>query len=122
MPTILVVDDDQQIRAWVRWVLESKGYQIEEARDGKEALIYLERAEPTLILLDLFMPDVDGLEVLLSLRSRANPIKILAFSGNPINGYDACQAAKVFGAHETIGKPFSAQNLLQRVESLLSTT
>jgi len=122
MPTILIADDDQQIRTWVRQILEFKGYQVEEARDGKEVLAYVERVEPALILLDLFMPKVDGLEVLLHLRSCAKPVKILALSGNPISGYNACQTAKVFGAHDTIAKPFSAQDLLQKVESLLSTT
>ncbi|MDK2742499.1 MAG: response regulator [Nitrospira sp. BO4] len=121
MPTILVVDDDHQIRVWVRRILESKGYQVEEAGDGKEALAYLERAEPVLILLDIFMPNVDGLEVLLHLRLCAKPSKILVLSGNPINGFDVCRTAKVFGAHDIIVKPFSAQGLLQRIESLLST-
>lgn len=83
---------------------------------------YLEWAEPALILLDVFMPDVDGLEVLWYLRSRAKPVKILALSGNPINGYNLCHIAKVFGAHETLAKPFSGQDLLQRVEALLSKT
>jgi response regulator RpfG family c-di-GMP phosphodiesterase len=65
MPTILVADDDDQIRVWVRRILESKGDQVEEARDGKEVLGYLKQAEPALVVLDLFMPNVDGLEVIL---------------------------------------------------------
>ena len=60
MLTILVVDDDHQIRAWVRRTLEFNGYHVEVAGDGKEALAYLKWAEPALILLDLFMPNVDG--------------------------------------------------------------
>ena len=54
MLTILVVDDDHQIRAWVRRILEFNGYHVEVAGDGKEALAYLKWAEPALILLDLF--------------------------------------------------------------------
>ena len=120
MPTILVADDDDQIRVWVRRILESKGYQVEEASDGKEVLGYLKQAEPALVVLDLFMPNVDGLEVILYLRSCAKPVKILALSGNPINGYNTCRTAEVFGAHDTLVKPFDAETFMQHVEALLS--
>ncbi len=120
MATILVADDDPQLRAWIRQILESRGYQVEEACDGKEALAYLERAEPAVVVLDLFMPNVDGLEVILSLRSCAKPVKILALSANPINGYNTCRTAEVFGAHDTMVKPFDAATLVQHVETLLS--
>jgi DNA-binding response OmpR family regulator len=120
MATILVADDDHQIRAWIRQILESKGYQVEEASDGKEALAYLEQAEPALVVLDLFMPNVDGLEVILNLRSCAKPVKILALSANPINGYNTCRTAEVFGAHDTLVKPFDAETFVLHVEALLS--
>ena len=120
MPTILVADDDDQIRVWVRRILESKGYQVEEARDGKEVLGYLKQAEPALVVLDLFMPNVDGLEVILYFRSCAKPVKILALSANPINGYNTCRTAEVFGAHDTLVKPFDAETFMQHVEALLS--
>lgn len=120
MPTILVVDDDQQIRLWLRRLLEPKGYQVEEAGDGYAALAYLERAEPALVVLDLFMPKVEGLEIILHLRSQARSVKVLAISGNPIPGFNACEAARTFGAHDALAKPFSADLFLQRVEALLS--
>ena len=120
MPTILVADDDDQIRVWVRRILESKGYQVEEARDGKEVLGYLKQAEPALVVLDLFMPNVDGLEVILYLRSCAKPVKILALSGNPINGYNTCRTAGVLGVHDTLVKLFDAETFVQHVEALLS--
>ncbi len=120
MATILVADDDHQIRAWIRQILESKGYQVEEVCDGKEALAYLKQTEPALVVLDLFMPNVDGLEVILYLRSCAKPVKILALSANPINGYNTCRTAEVFGAHDTLVKPFDAETLVEHVEALLS--
>lgn len=120
MPTILVVDDDQQIRAWLRHILESKGFQVEEAGDGKEALAYLEGAEPALIVLDVFMPKMDGLEVISHIRSCTQPAKILALSGHLFNGYNLCQTAKALGAHDALAKPFSSEAFLQRVEALLS--
>ncbi len=120
MATILVADDDPQIRAWIRRILESRGHQVEEARDGKEALAYLKQAEPALVVLDLFMPNVDGLEVILYLRSCAKPVKILALSANPIDGYNTCRTAEVFGAHDTMVKPFDAATFVQHVERLIS--
>lgn len=120
MPIILVVDDDQQIRAWLCHILESKGYHVEQACDGEEALTILKRLEPALIVLDLFMPNVDGFEVILHLRGGAKPVKVLAMSGNPVDGYDASRTAKLFGASETMTKPFDAATFLQHVEMLLA--
>lgn len=119
MPTILVVDDDPQLRGWLSRILEDKGHQVEAVGDGKEALAFLERTEPALIVLDLFMPNMDGAEVILHLRSNAQPIKILAISGRMINGYGMTQTAIVLGAHDALAKPFSAGEFLQRVETLL---
>jgi CheY-like chemotaxis protein len=124
MSMILVVDDDQQIRGWLRCVLEDKGYQVVEVGDGQDALAFIEQAEPALalIVLDLFMPNLDGPEVLCYLRANPRPVKILAISGHMINGYSLTQTAKVLGAHDALAKPFSSEEFLQRVEALLSHT
>ncbi len=119
MPTVLVVDDDQQIRLWLRHLLEGKGYKVDEADDGYAALAYLKHTQPTLVVLDLFMPKVDGLEIILQLRSGARALRVLAISGNPIPGYDACVAAKAFGAHDVLAKPFDAATFLKHVDTLL---
>jgi DNA-binding response OmpR family regulator len=120
MPTVLVVDDDQQIRAWLRHILEAKNYHVEEAGDGKGALDYFDRVSPALVVLDLFMPNMDGLEVIHHMRSRSQSAKILAISGNLFNGYKMCQTAKVLGAHDALAKPFDAETFLHHVEALLS--
>ena len=120
MPTILIADDDPQIRGWLRYILESKGYEVMEACDGYAALACLERAEPALVVLDLFMPKFDGLEIVLYLRSCSKSVKVLAISGNPVPGFDACVTAKAFGAHEVLTKPFDAEMFLNRVEGVLS--
>ncbi len=120
MANVLVVDDDPQIRTWLRSILEANGHQVEEARDGYAALAYLERAKPALVVLDIFLPKIDGLELIKHLRSSAKPIKILAMSGNPLPDYDACATAKAFGAHDILAKPFSAETFLKHVEALLS--
>jgi CheY-like chemotaxis protein len=119
MQGILVVDDDTQVRIWLRTILEDKGYQVEEASDGLEALVFLERTEPALVVLDLFMPNMDGAEVILHLRSNPHSVKILAISGQLFNGYSMCGTAKVLGAHDALAKPFSSEEFLQRVDALL---
>jgi CheY-like chemotaxis protein len=122
MATVLVVDDDQQIRAWVRQLLEIKGHQVEEAGNGIEALALIDRHQPALLILDIYLPGMDGLEVLMRLKPRAHPMKILAISGNAIDGFDTCRPAKALGAQEVLAKPFSADIFLQRVEALLVRT
>ena len=88
--------------------------------DGKEALVICERVEPALVVLDIFMPNMDGLEFILHNRSCPQSAKFLVLSGNPVNGYRMCQTARVLGAHDALDKPFSAEEFLQRVEVLLS--
>lgn len=120
MRSILVVDDDQSLRGWLRRILEDKGYLVEEAGDGNEALTCIRRNRPDLIVLDLYMPSKEGLEVIISLRSQLPSIKILAVSGEPIPGYDACRTAKNLGAHGTLAKPFDAETILEKIETLLA--
>ncbi len=120
MANILIVDDDPQIRVWLRHILEERGYQVEEVGDGKEALASLQRTEPALMVLDLFMPNMDGAEVLNYLRSKDRSIKTLAISGQIFGGYDLTQTAIVLGAHDALSKPFDAETFLNCVDALLS--
>lgn len=120
MASVLIVDDDQQIRGWVRQILEAKGYQVEEAGSGTEALASINRNQPRLMILDIYLPEMDGLEVIARLKSLKQPIKVLAISGNAVDGFDTCQTAKALGAHDALAKPFSADLFLQRVEALLA--
>ncbi|HMS85779.1 MAG TPA: response regulator [Nitrospira sp.] len=101
-------------------LLEVKGYQIEEACNGKEALTSIEEARPVLVVLDIFMGDMDGIEVICSIRSCIQSTKILAISGNQFIGYRMCQTARVLGAHDALTKPFDAETFLCHVEALLS--
>lgn len=120
MPTILVVDDEPQLRGWLRQILESTGYQVEEAADGDEAIAYVERVRPAVIVLDIYMPGKEGLETIMHLRSYLPSVRILAISGNEDFGHDTFGIARLLGAHDVMAKPFSADVFLQRVETLLS--
>lgn len=120
MSTILVADDDPQIRSLLRGLLDAKGHQVVEARDGNECLACFHSAHPDLVVLDIYMPDKDGLETIQLLRKSDPAVKILVISGNQIKGFDPCQSAKAFGAQDTLEKPFSAEEFLERVERLLN--
>jgi DNA-binding response OmpR family regulator len=121
-PTVLIVEDNRRLRAWLREILEVNGYHVVEAGDGDKALVCVDREQPDLIVLDIFLPGEEGLEIILLLRKRARPVKILAMSGNLIEGYDTCQSAKAFGAQDALAKPFSAEVFLEGVGKLLRQT
>lgn len=86
MPTIIVVDDDQQMRTWLRQILESKGYRVQEASDGYEALASIERSEPSLMVVDIGLPKFSGLDIIMHLRSHHHAVKVLAISGQILDG------------------------------------
>lgn len=112
MPTILIVDDESDILFVLRVVLESSGYSVVEALDGREALEQVREARPDLVITDLMMPVMDGRELIH--RIRENPetqaLPILMVSANP-NG--------TVGAQAMLRKPFKHDDLLREVRSLL---
>ena len=119
MPTVLVVENDQQLRAWMRQVLESKGHQVEEVGDGYEALARILRGHLALVVLNLNLPKVNGLEIIIYLQAHFPSLKILALCDNLVEGFDTCHAATALGAHNALAKPFSSEEFLQRVDALL---
>ncbi len=121
MPLIVVTDDDEQICSWVRSVLEAEGFGVIEAADGRRALLIIEQEAPELVILDVFLLVQDGLETILKLRHGQVPVKILAMSGQPLQGYDILKMAAAFGAHGLLEKPCSAGSLLHAVKALLGS-
>jgi DNA-binding response OmpR family regulator len=113
---ILVVDDDRKIVALVRAYLEREGYRVIAAYDGREALQRARSEAPALIVLDLMLPEVDGLEVMRTLRSEGDvPVVMLtARSSLPerIIGLER-------GADDYLPKPFSPAELVVRVKAVL---
>lgn len=109
-PAILVVDDDAAIRDLLIEVFELEGYRVKTAANGVEALRLLGSWQPSLILLDLTMPVLDGLDVAQELRRRGGPIPLLIFSALDQAGHQA----QVLGA-DFLGKPFDLFVLLATV-------
>jgi two-component system KDP operon response regulator KdpE len=114
--TILIVDDEPQIRRVLRATLSAEGYTIVEARDGQEALEKLRGERPDLVLLDVNMPIMDGLEACREIRATSRvPVIMLTVRGAEKDKVRALDA----GADDYVVKPFGIQELLARIRVAL---
>jgi CheY-like chemotaxis protein len=118
MATILCIDDEESMRRLFQVALEGAGYHVLTADNGKHGLHLLEHQAVDLIFVDIFMPEMDGLELIPLLRKTRPASKIIAISGGSgkMNHLDI---AKHLGAHDTLKKPFSHQELRDAVSSQL---
>lgn len=115
-PLVLVVEDEEQILKFLRAALESHGYRHAEARNGEEGLRQAATRSPDVVLLDLGLPDIDGLEVTRRLREwSAVPIVVLSARGRERDKV----AALDLGADDYVTKPFGVGELLARVRAAL---
>ncbi len=116
---ILVVDDDRKIVALVRAYLEREGYRVVTASDGREALQRARTEDPALIILDLMLPEVDGLEVMRILRAEGDvPVVMLTARSSLPERIIGLQR----GADDYLPKPFSPAELVVRVKAVLRRT
>jgi DNA-binding response OmpR family regulator len=122
MTTILIVDDEAPILDLVRFTLEDADVRVVEASDGAEALVLARRIKPDLVLLDVHMPRLNGLEVCRQLRLEPEfartPIVMLTAAGQEADRAHGREA----GANEYLTKPFSPLALLALVEALVPET
>jgi CheY-like chemotaxis protein len=120
MARILIADDNAEVREAIRVMLEEAGLEVVEAKDGKEALGELRSRRVDLVLCDVFMPDVDGLEVIRTLRKEFPQLKVVAMSGGGSKGLsDVLPIAMRLGAAEVLYKPFDQSRLLKSILQLL---
>ena len=117
--SILIVDDEEQIRASVRGVLADEGFRVLEADNGRTALSTIAAEHPRLVLLDIWMPEVDGIEILREIQERHPDTRVIVISGH--GNIDTAVRATQLGAVDFIEKPFSLDGLLQRVARVLGT-
>jgi CheY-like chemotaxis protein len=118
--SILVVDDNPDDRKLFRRMLESAGYCVVEGSSGRETLAVVEKTRFALMTLDLNMPDMDGFDVLRSVRSRQPELKIVVVSGF-LHG-KMLEPAKSLGADATLDKTLAATVLVPLVCNLLKNT
>lgn len=114
MATILVIDDDAPIRTMLVTALESAGYAVVEAFNGREGLRLYRQRPAELVLVDLLMPELNGPDTIIELTREFLDIKVIAMSG--VFGEDYLKkAARLLGARQTLRKPFRMEDLLSAV-------
>lgn len=115
-PRILIVDDETQLRRAVRRSLEGHAYEVHEAEDGAGGMLEFRAYKPDVVLLDLMLPDIDGIEVCRQIREASTtPVIILSVVGEERRKIEALDA----GADDYLTKPFGAGELLARVRVAL---
>jgi DNA-binding response OmpR family regulator len=119
MGCVLIVDDDPDIQRLVSYNLIQAGFDVATAETGRAALEFVQKHPPDLIILDLMLPDVDGMEVCRKLRQRGTldriPIVILTARAEEIDRVGGFEC----GADDYVIKPFSPRELVLRVKSIL---
>jgi CheY-like chemotaxis protein len=114
---ILVVDDNTDHRELIVIMLEAEGYEVLTAKDGSEGLEQVRASHPNLVICDVMMPGIDGIQMVKMLRQmpehRAMPVLMITAHG------DARQNAILAGANKTLGKPFDLDELIAMVRGIL---
>ena len=113
-PTVLIIDDEVQIRRLLRVALEAENYQVREAENGQQGLVAIANHKPSIVLLDLGLPDMDGLELLKRLREWSEtPVIVLTVRDDENEKVTALDA----GADDYVTKPFGTPELLARLRA-----
>lgn len=120
MSRILVVDDDAPMRVMLEAVLTSLGHEVSLAANGREALALLRDTPPDLLLTDIFMPEMEGIETIRQIQRLLPHIPIIAMSGGAPLGppTDYLVMARRFGARQVLAKPFSAAQLSEALSQV----
>lgn len=121
MAKILVIDDDKMIQTVFEQFLVREGHEVMLADDGRQGMRMIDETNPELVITDIMMPEMDGLEILLEIRKRKTALPIIAISGGmrdlPVN---FLRQAKLFGARYVFEKPVPLGVLGDAVKSSLA--
>ena len=121
MARILLIDDDADFRAMLRAKLIHFGHVVIEARNGREGMELFPYADAEVVITDIVMPEKEGIEVLMELRNRQPPVKIIAISGcGPQGAGDYLHMAQMLGAAKVLAKPFTDEALVAAVDALVA--
>ena len=125
MTRILVIDDDEAVRTTIQLMLQRGAFDVAVAENGRAGVAGLTREPFDLVIVDIFMPEMEGLETIMTFHRLAPSVPIIAISGSvPQQGTDVApdflEMAKHFGAVHRLRKPFRSEDLLQAVQKCLS--
>ncbi len=121
MSAILVVDDDTQVLEVVSEMLRMEGHQVTTAINGRDAINKFKAGNYDLVITDLIMPEREGLETIVELKSCRRETPVIAMSGGGrVGPTDYLETAQFIGANATLAKPFARSELLQVVDNLLA--
>jgi CheY-like chemotaxis protein len=118
---ILLIDDNDSFRKMVCRMLVAAGYDVQEAGNGKTGLARYRQQRVDVVVTDIVMPDMEGLETIVKLRREDPHVKIIAMSGADEKDGAYLQSALLFGARRTLQKPFTKDELLTAVTEVLAT-
>ena len=116
---ILVVEDDATVRGLIKRVLAARGFRVNDVADGRVAIDLARHTDFDLVITDLVMPEVEGLETIRLLKRERPTIEIMAVSG--AYGGAFLHAAELLGASATLAKPFDANTLVAMVERIVGS-
>ena len=122
MARILLVEDEVTFRSVVTAALTQNGHSVIEAADGRTGLALFKAHGADLVITDVMMPDQDGLEVIMEIRSGKNPTPILAMTGHPGETDLYLRLAKSLGAQRILAKPFRMEELFGAIDDLVPGT
>lgn len=121
MTRVLVIDDEREIRTLLRLALESFGYEVREAENGEQGLKSCQEERPDVVLLDIFMPEKDGLETLRELRLINPDMRVIVMSGGGgQRNVGILRPAMLLGASRMLVKPFPLAQLQQIIAETLA--
>jgi CheY-like chemotaxis protein len=121
MAHILIVDDDDDIRRSLRKVLEKDGHTVDDCANGRQALHALHARRPNLVITDVYMPEMDGIEFLIRLRDEDPDLPVLAVSGGSLAPADfVLEDASQLGADAVLAKPYEIEEMRTTVRDLLA--
>ncbi len=111
---VLVIEDNADLRDYLRLALGAQGYEVLTAKNGREALGYLNGHVVDVVLTDLFMPEMDGIETIAAVRRHFPKVRVVAMSGRP--GVDYLKVARELGVARSLRKPFEMDELLNALK------
>lgn len=122
MPEILLIEDDDDLNKVLKEALELHGHRVTTALEGELALNEIDQNRFDVAIVDIFLPNMDGIDVIKQLLSKCPGVKVVAVSGGSKIDKEMCLAAAMeSGAHATLPKPFTPTQLLEAIQQVART-